>query len=47
MYYHQVDSKNELLLLPARFAAKCGLVFDLTLETLFLKGFILKPTEGA
>ena len=29
---HQIDSKNEWLLLSARFTAKFGLVFVLTLE---------------
>ena len=32
---HQIDSKNEWLLLPARFTAKFGLVFVLTLENSF------------
>ena len=41
-----LNSKNEWLLLPARFTAKFGLVFVLTLENaFFLRGFILKPTE--
>ena len=44
---HQLDSKNEWLLLSASFTAKFGLVFDLTLETRFLRGLILKPTERA
>ena len=44
---HQIDSKNEWLLLPASFTAKFGLVFVLTWKTLFLRGFILKPTERA
>ena len=32
---HQIDSKNEWLLLPASFTAKFGLVFVLTLEIAF------------
>ena len=32
---HQIDSKNEWLLLPASFMAKFGLVFVLTLENAF------------
>ena len=32
---HQIDSKNEWLLLPASFSAKFGLVFVLTLENVF------------
>ena len=32
---HQIDSKNESLLLPAGFTAKFGLVFVLTLENAF------------
>ena len=32
---HQIDSKNEWLLLPASFTAKFGLVFVLTLENAF------------
>ena len=43
----QIDSKNKWLLLPARFTAKFVLVFVLTLETIFLRGFILKPSETA
>ena len=41
---HQVDSKNDWLLLSAGFTAKVGLVFVLTLENAFLRGFILRPT---
>ena len=45
---HQIDSKNEWLLLSAGFTAKFGLVLVLALEkTLFLRRFILKPTEKA
>ena len=33
--YHQIDSKNKWLLLPASFTAKCGLVFVLTQENAF------------
>ena len=32
---HQIDSKNEWLLLPASFMAKFGLVFVLALENAF------------
>ena len=32
---HQIDSKNEWLLLPARFTAKFGLVFVLTVKNAF------------
>ena len=32
---HQIDSKNEWLLLPTRFTAKFGLDFVLTLENAF------------
>ena len=39
---HQIDSKNEWLLLPTSFTAKFGLVFEV-----LLRGFILKPTERA
>ena len=42
---HQIDSKNEWLLLSASYTAKFGLVFVLTLEK--TRGFILKPTERA
>ena len=44
---HQIDSKNKWLLIPASFRAKSGLVFVSTLKTLFLRGFILNPTERA
>ena len=44
---HQIGSKNEWLLLSAGITAKFGLVFILTVETLFLRGSILKPTERA
>ena len=44
---HQIDSKNGWLLLSASFTAKVGLVFVLTLEKVFLRGFIFKPTERA
>ena len=44
---HQIDSKNKWLLIPASFTAKFGLVFVSTLKTLFLRGFILNPTERA
>ena len=35
MWFIIIDSKNEWLLLPGRFTAKFGLVFDLTLEKAF------------
>ena len=41
---HQIESKNKWLLLLANFTAKFGLVFGLKV---FLRGFILKPTERA
>ena len=41
----QIDSKNEGLLLSATFTAKLEFVFVLTFETLFLRFFILNPTE--
>ena len=43
----EIGSKNEWLLLSVTFTAKLGLVFVLTFETLFLRVFILKPTERA
>ena len=42
-----IDNKNGWLLLSASLPAKFELIFVLKLETLFLKGFILKPTERA
>ena len=42
---HQIDSKNEWLLLSASFTAKFRLVFVLTLENAFFRVFILMPTE--
>ena len=44
---HQIDSQNEWVLLPASFMAKFELVFVLTMENDFFRGFILKPTERA
>ena len=44
---HQIGSKNEWLLLSAGFTAKFGLVFVLTLKTLFLSDDILMPAERA
>ena len=44
---HQVESKKEWLLLSASFTAKFGLVFVLTLENTFFRGFILKATKTA
>ena len=35
------------MLLSAGFTAKFGFVFVLTLKNIFLRGFILKPTERA
>ena len=42
---HPVDNKNKWLLLSASFTAKFGLVFVLTPENAFFRGFILKLTE--
>ena len=44
---HHIDSKNEWLLLSSSFTAKFGFTFVLKqkLKTLFLTGYILKPTE--
>ena len=42
---HQIDSKNEWLLLPASFTAKFGLVFVLTLENAFSSRFHFKATR--
>ena len=39
---NQIDSKNGWLLLSASLAAKFGLVFVLTKETLFRRGFVFK-----
>ena len=44
---HQIDNKNGWLLLSASFTAKIGLVFVLTLENAFFRGFIFKSTERA
>ena len=45
---HQIDSKNGWFFFSASFTAKFGLVFVLTIwKTLFLRGFIFKPTERA
>ena len=44
---HQTDSKDGWLLLTASFTAKFGLVYVLTLENVFHRGFIFKPTERA
>ena len=44
---HQIGSKNEWLLLSASFPERFGLVFVVTLENAFLRGFILKPTGRA
>ena len=46
MVIHQIDSKSELLLPSAIFTAEFELAFVLTLENVFLRGFILNPTEG-
>ena len=44
---HEIDIENECLLLSVSFTAKLGLVLVLTLESHFVRGFILKPTERA
>ena len=44
---HQIESKNEWLLLSARLMAKFGLFFVLTLKNALFRGFILKPPERA
>ena len=44
---HQTDSKNEWMLLSACFMTKFELTFVLNKKALFLRGFILKPTERA
>ena len=44
---HQIDSKNEWLLLSVTFPLKFELVFVLTFENAFFRVFILKPTERA
>ena len=44
---HQIESKNEWLLISVTFTAQFELVFVLTLENSFLRIFILKPTERA
>ena len=44
---HQTDSKNEWMLLSACFMTKFELIFVLNKKALFLRGFILKPTERA
>ena len=41
------NSKKEWLLFSASFTPIFGLVFVLALENIFLRGFILKPTEKA
>ena len=41
------QTQNERLLLSASFTANFELVFDLTDENAFLRGFILKSTERA
>ena len=43
---HQIDTKNEGLLLSASFAAKFELIFVFLLGNAFFRGFILKPTES-
>ena len=42
---HQIDSKNEWLLLLITLTAKLELDFVLTFENAFLRVFILKLTE--
>ena len=44
---HQIDSKDEWLLLSASFMAKFVLVLSETWNMSFRRGFILKPTERA
>ena len=45
---HQIYSKNGWFFFSASFTAKFGLVFVLTIwKTLFLRGFVFKPTERA
>ena len=44
---HQIDSKNEWLLLSVTFTAKPELVFVLTFENAFSKSLNFKVTEGA
>ena len=44
---HQIDSKNEWLLLSVTFTVKFELVFVLTLVNAFSRVFILKLTERA
>ena len=44
---HQIDGKNQWLLLSVTFKAKFELAFILTLKKLFLRVFILKSTERA
>ena len=42
---HQIDSKNEWLLLSITSTAKLELIFVLTFENAFSENSILKPTE--
>ena len=44
---HQIDSKNEWLLLSASFTAKYWLVFVLTLENDFVKRFHFKANRNS
>ena len=42
---HQIDGKNEWLLLSVTFTAKLGLVFVIAFENIFFRVSILKPTK--
>ena len=42
---HQIDSKNQWLLIPASFTTKFGLVFVSTLESTFSKRFNFKANR--
>ena len=42
---HQIDSKNEWFLLSVSFMTEFGLVLSYHWKKVFLRGFILKPTE--
>ena len=44
---YRIVSQNERLFLSASFTAKIWVGSVLTLEKIFLRGFILKPTERA
>ena len=42
---HQIESKNEWLLLPTSLQQNLGWFLPYHWKMLFLRGFILKPTE--